>query len=229
VICLAASLPAVAQVGPSFDCERAALVDERLICSDPTLRQADRDVAVLYRRVLETRQGARREELRLDQRNWLLQRNKECGVFKTTKIAEADRLDYVHCFLDAYAERKDDLAAMRAAGQRRWAKTDCSTFWAVSARTGASELRCIPYGPYYQNAPIPLPTKGGLYFATVGKTAAADDGLYSANGNEIERVVAGRIVFPSVSPDGCRIAFGLDKTEAAGKLPVVSAWDACAR
>jgi uncharacterized protein YecT (DUF1311 family) len=99
----------------SFNCERAVLLDERLICSDTLLSQADLELGRAYRALLDaTKDAARIEELHSDQQAWVLRRNGECGVFKSTLPKTSEWPGYVDCFLDAYEERAGDLRRMAA-------------------------------------------------------------------------------------------------------------------
>lgn len=60
--------------GPSFDCSRATLRAEKLVCSTPSLAKLDKDLARAYRQAHDTAQdpGA----LAREQRRWLAGRNK---------------------------------------------------------------------------------------------------------------------------------------------------------
>ena len=83
--------------GPSFDCAKATSPVERLVCSDPALGAADRDLAAAYARVSrKSRDGA---GLRDDQRAWLARRD-ACG----------DR----SCLADSYRRRAAELARLLA-------------------------------------------------------------------------------------------------------------------
>ncbi len=99
---------------PSFSCAHAPGVDEKLICTDPLLRQADRELGQTY---LALRNGnpsaVYRTSLRADERSWILQRNTECGMTRYTIVTDGNRPGYVDCFLDEYNERAADLAQMR--------------------------------------------------------------------------------------------------------------------
>jgi uncharacterized protein YecT (DUF1311 family) len=121
VACLVAgAAPAHAEAVPaankaSFNCERAVLLDERLICSDTLLSQADLELGRAFRALLDaTKDAARIEELHSDQQAWILRRNGECGVFKSTLPKTSEWPGYVDCFLDAYEERGGDLRRMAA-------------------------------------------------------------------------------------------------------------------
>jgi uncharacterized protein YecT (DUF1311 family) len=64
---------------PSFDCAKARSVVERLICAEPDLARADRDLAASYRRALAaSRTPTDRERLVRDQVAWLTWRADAC-------------------------------------------------------------------------------------------------------------------------------------------------------
>jgi uncharacterized protein YecT (DUF1311 family) len=118
-ICLCAALFAMpaahaATVTPSFDCAHAPGVDERLICADPLLRQADHDLGQAYNAARNANAGASyRAALRADEHGWILQRDAECQITKFTIVTDGSRPGLTDCLLDQYAERSDDLAQMR--------------------------------------------------------------------------------------------------------------------
>jgi uncharacterized protein YecT (DUF1311 family) len=62
-------------VKPSFDCAKARLVVETLICNDVELAALDRVMAETYRAVKGTVSPDRREHFRREQLDWLAQRN----------------------------------------------------------------------------------------------------------------------------------------------------------
>jgi uncharacterized protein len=111
---------------PSFSCARAATIDEKLICSDPLLSERDLELTRAYRGLLaQTQDPARAEDIRADQHAWILRRNAECGVFKSTRISDDERGSYIDCFIDSYDERAADLRQM--ANQPTVAPGDIST------------------------------------------------------------------------------------------------------
>jgi uncharacterized protein len=99
---------------PSFDCARAANPDEKIICADPLLRQADHDLAVAYRAArAASADAAHRAMLKNDEHEWILQRNGECKITRFTVLTKADRPGFSDCLLDQYAERIADLGQMK--------------------------------------------------------------------------------------------------------------------
>jgi len=98
----------------SFDCSKAATADERIICSDPLLRQADLDLASAYRAARgASKDPAHRAMLKNDEHQWILRRNNECSITKYTVITDGNRPGFVDCLLDQYGERIADLQQMK--------------------------------------------------------------------------------------------------------------------
>jgi len=71
---------AQAQSTPGFDCQKAATPVEKLICSDPDLGDADRQMAEGWRRAFAQASAGDREDLLGRQRRWLQDRAIGCGV-----------------------------------------------------------------------------------------------------------------------------------------------------
>jgi uncharacterized protein len=77
-IAAAASLSAAARaddVGPSFDCRKAATAVEHEICGKPELAGYDRQIAALYAQALGLLDAEDADQLRTDQHLWLRVRN----------------------------------------------------------------------------------------------------------------------------------------------------------
>ena len=105
--------PSLPEAG--FACDKASGADEQIICSDPMLREDDADLARRYEALIRaTADSARVAVLRSDEHGWIMLRNKECGVTKSTKLTDAAKAGLVDCFLDAYEERSADLERMTA-------------------------------------------------------------------------------------------------------------------
>ncbi|HOT82688.1 MAG TPA: hypothetical protein PLQ12_05230 [Candidatus Defluviicoccus seviourii] len=83
---------------PSFDCAKARLAVEILICNDVELAALDRVMAEKYRVLRETMSSEGRQQLKKDQLSWLAQRN-----------ACASRTDAQRCVKDRYFTRIADL------------------------------------------------------------------------------------------------------------------------
>ena len=56
---LASTTPALADSDPSFDCVQASTPEEKLICSDDTLADLDRQLAASYAKLLEEHEDLR--------------------------------------------------------------------------------------------------------------------------------------------------------------------------
>ena len=95
-----------------------------------------------------------------------------------------------------------------------WKLTGCRKVWRVSAKDATTEEICIPYGDWAGDAEI-VPTRAGLLVTSSrGPTKAYPNdpgaaGLYSFEGRKVRRIFGGLLYNPSVSPNGCRVAFHL--------------------
>lgn len=85
VTLLACAGPACA-AAPSFDCAKATTADERLVCADPALAQADANLAGVYHTVMDAlRPGATptaREVFETSERSWLRFAQLACSTSK---------------------------------------------------------------------------------------------------------------------------------------------------
>lgn len=76
------SLQELGMVSPSFTCEEGALPSETAICSNRSLAVLDRELAVAYRNALKqvdrSQDNVKRSYLVSMQRQWLIERNKQC-------------------------------------------------------------------------------------------------------------------------------------------------------
>ena len=84
-----------------FDCERAGTLVEHAICGNELLALGDFELGVLYRELQDSLTIGAEEELRLEQRSWLLRRNRDCG--------SEDAVDET-CLAHLYADRLVALA-----------------------------------------------------------------------------------------------------------------------
>lgn len=85
-------------VKPSFDCAKAKLVVETLICNDLELAALDREMAEKYRALRGAMPPERRQQLKKEQLGWLAQRN-----------ACASRSNARRCVKNLYLSRTADL------------------------------------------------------------------------------------------------------------------------
>ncbi|MES2894820.1 MAG: lysozyme inhibitor LprI family protein [Pseudomonadota bacterium] len=98
--------PAPAQgARPSFDCRRARSQAEEMICSDPALAAADRQLARAFQRAL--RAGAPYDELRGEQDDWL-------------EIREDAARRSPRAVASVYDQRIEELNALADEAGRRW-------------------------------------------------------------------------------------------------------------
>lgn len=90
---------------PSFDCGRANTQAEEMVCADPALAAADRQLARAFRRAL--RSGAPYDELRAEQDDWL-------------EIREDAARRSPRALASVYDQRIEELNAMADEAGRRW-------------------------------------------------------------------------------------------------------------
>src|SRR5262249_8747990 len=97
--------------------------------------------------------------------------------------------------------------------QAEWKRIGCWPFWKVWPPQGHVERGCLPYGPWSYTEHDLLATQLGMYFVSAhyrgGKSAKEPGagGLYRIATGEATRVLRGVLLKPSVSPDGCFVAF----------------------
>lgn len=105
----AAAPPPGAPPRPSFDCAQARRPDERLICGDVALANADRNMAETFARAVATVPEPQREALRREQRDWLARRPAACNLTGDPKIDETTRPGFIRCLTTLYTARQRQL------------------------------------------------------------------------------------------------------------------------
>ena len=95
-----------------------------------------------------------------------------------------------------------------------WRETNCWPIWRVDPQTGKTERLCIPFGPWSGavhgggSTSLELaPTKAGFFFAANPIKQEEEHGLYRLADGSVSRILSGYVWSPSISPNGCRIAF----------------------
>jgi len=101
--------------GPSFDCRRADRAEAYLICGDDALMAADGEMGAAYRALRNQLPEPERQRLDAQQRAWLVERSRTCGITGTTALTPGNRPGFVQCFLASTRER---ASALRAASSR---------------------------------------------------------------------------------------------------------------
>lgn len=91
---------------PSFDCAKASSDVERLICASVELGDRDRQLADAYRALRDTLSTGRRAALVRDQRAWLEERDRCCGLLRSPELPIQDTTNLL---LDEYALRLREL------------------------------------------------------------------------------------------------------------------------
>jgi hypothetical protein len=95
-----------------------------------------------------------------------------------------------------------------------WRDTNCWPIWRVDPRTAKTERFCIPFGPWSgamhgggSTSMELAPTKAGLFFATHPIKLQEEHGFYRLDNGAVSRILPGYVWSPSISPNGCRVAF----------------------
>jgi len=85
----------------SFDCKKASTKSERMICNDSELGAADAKMAKAYKRLRKALPRSERNLLKVDQRDWLEERNvkfqsceePDCHIFYLIRISQLNPLE----------------------------------------------------------------------------------------------------------------------------------------
>jgi hypothetical protein len=95
-----------------------------------------------------------------------------------------------------------------------WRETNCWPIWRVDPQTAKTERLCIPFGPWSgamrggSATSLQLAaTRAGLFFGANPVSAAEEHGFYRLNVGTVSRILPGYVWSPTVSPNGCRVAF----------------------
>jgi uncharacterized protein YecT (DUF1311 family) len=83
----------------SYDCGKASKEMDRAICYSPTIAALDVKLGEAYRVAIEQRTPDQRRVLQEQQRLWLVEREKQCTIYKW----------WVDCLSDLYTRRIAEL------------------------------------------------------------------------------------------------------------------------
>jgi uncharacterized protein len=103
---------------PSFDCARATLPDEKLICGNPELAAADNKMVALFQRRLAQLTPDDRVHLVVEQRDWLVQRRGNCNLMPQAMVTATTAPRQTICLLTWFAGRLDYLEKAVSLGNR---------------------------------------------------------------------------------------------------------------
>lgn len=156
--CLLPMGTALAAEGPSFSCDKAEGV-ALTVCQSPQLSKLDRDLAVLYKRVLGQADSDSQKQLKATQRGWIKGRD-ECW--------KADDVDA--CVLEQYQVRMVKLQIQSGAVQVPAAvEFDCNDdskpFTAVFYNQLEPQAAVLTYGDDQTIAIAQLSGSGSKYSA----------------------------------------------------------------
>ncbi len=89
----------------SFDCAKAKTADEKTICRNPSLSDADVKMATMFQMNTRLVMMGARGNMQDRQREWLVERNACKGSFKCLTAAYAKRLNELQVDFDGIASR----------------------------------------------------------------------------------------------------------------------------
>ena len=146
---------------PSFDCGRATVPIEKLICSNDTLSNLDTALSTAFRAAREGRDEAAKAAVLQDQRRWLQSRFVTCAIPAKGDIAQDQQAKAQQCLSDLYTAR---IAALKVQPTVAAANTVAPAAPAASSQPA----------PAQSAASRPTASKAGI---KLGKT------LFPAKGN----------------------------------------------
>jgi uncharacterized protein YecT (DUF1311 family) len=82
------SIEASPRYTTSYDCNNAHNEVERAVCYVEALAALDLELESIYQSLLRTLSRSDQDALRVEQRNWLTERNKRCSIYKSTERLE---------------------------------------------------------------------------------------------------------------------------------------------
>jgi uncharacterized protein YecT (DUF1311 family) len=95
-------------LGPSFDCNKAKVPAEFLLCSDAELMHLDALLGELYRMVRQRERGSFSKALAA-QRAWIVERDKKCNITSDTIASYESSRNAARCISEMTMVRMDDL------------------------------------------------------------------------------------------------------------------------
>lgn len=108
-----------AQAAPSFDCSKATSTAEKLICGDSALSELDQSLADAFQGLRQQRTGASRDRLLAEQRAWLADRDRRCGIPSGGgEPTLAQRWTWAPCLAERSRERLTQLGVTVPAVER---------------------------------------------------------------------------------------------------------------
>jgi hypothetical protein len=122
--------------------------------------------------------------------------------------------------------------------REQWRQTNCWEVWRVEPPDGRTEKICIPHGAWATFTIKLVPTKIGLLFKAPNAPTKyhrdpGPNGLYRLRNGTAERMLAGLMDDPVVSPSGCKVALSYSPNRFATLAgtpdsPSIIAIDVCA-
>jgi uncharacterized protein YecT (DUF1311 family) len=112
--------PTIAPVAqkPSFDCSKARSGAARLICSDPPLIEADRQLGDAFQKAIANLSGEEKQGQIRTQVNWIRERNVRCGLENKTDVPVEQLTSAKPCLHEAMNKRMGELVGAGAHSPR---------------------------------------------------------------------------------------------------------------
>jgi hypothetical protein len=93
-----------------------------------------------------------------------------------------------------------------------WRESNCWPIWRVDPQTAKTERLCIPFGPWSgahggATTLFLAPTRAGLFFSANSINPEDESGFYRLENGAVFRIFPGDMWYPTLSPNGCRVAF----------------------
>jgi uncharacterized protein len=82
----------ISTIGPSFDCLKASSKVEKMICASPEVSILDLAMAKAYRELLAEKAESKKREIKVLQRNWLINVRDHCLDITCLKIVYEQRI-----------------------------------------------------------------------------------------------------------------------------------------
>lgn len=97
------------------------------------------------------------------------------------------------------------ITTSNPASQGIWKQNNCWAYWLVWP-DGKTKRDCIPHGEWVGGSISLVMTKKGAFFSSSNPDLKRAGGYLISDG-KVSRLMRGFLMFPDVSPNGCRVAF----------------------
>jgi hypothetical protein len=130
---------------------------------------------------------------------------------------------HFHRFDGAFLVRDCLTVGNRPNVLEEWAtRGNCWPVWRVEPREGTTQKMCLPFGNWVGYGIDLMPTRPGLFFVAHGIARGSDPGaagLYRLRADTAQRLLAGFLSAPTISPSGCKAVFSYTANGKALSAP----------